>query len=234
MQATVHRPGEGERIGGPTTVTIKATGEETNDSFYLGEVVIEPGFPGPPPHRHQRLHDMFYVLDGTLTMRLGDKTLELEPSGFVGVPPGVVHTFSNQSDAPVRFLNFNTPAGWENYMRDLAAVLGSGTPTQERSVGSHRDTTSRSSSAGHSPGMSLAGRAMRKCSPRGTRLLSWTMRRCPPAGDQLRRRSCSRRGAAPAAGAPAGPPRATSPLGPGPVVRKAWSRRVVSSSRAMG
>ena len=47
MHATVHRSGEGERIGGPTTVTIKATGEETNDSFYLGEVVIEPGFPGP-------------------------------------------------------------------------------------------------------------------------------------------------------------------------------------------
>jgi hypothetical protein len=45
MEATVHRPGEGETIGGPTTVTIKATGEETNDSFYLGEVVIEPRFP---------------------------------------------------------------------------------------------------------------------------------------------------------------------------------------------
>jgi mannose-6-phosphate isomerase-like protein (cupin superfamily) len=147
MEATVHRPGEGEEIGGPTTVTIKATGEETNDSFYLGEGVIEPGFPGPPPHRHQRVHDMFYVLDGTLTMRLGDETLELEPGSFVCVPLGVVHTFSNQSDAPVRFLNFNTPAGWENYMRDLAAALASGTPTQEGSVGSRRDTTSRSRNA---------------------------------------------------------------------------------------
>ena len=49
MEATVHRPGEGEKIGGPTTVTIKATGKETNDSFYLGEGVFEPGFPGPPP-----------------------------------------------------------------------------------------------------------------------------------------------------------------------------------------
>ena len=101
MEATVHRRGEGEKIGGPTTVTIKATAEETNDSFYLGEVVIEPGFPGPPPHRHRRLHDMFYVLDGTLTMRLGDETLELEPASFVCVPPGVVHTFSNRRDAPV-------------------------------------------------------------------------------------------------------------------------------------
>ena len=131
MDATVHRPGEGETIGGATTVTIKATGEETNGSFYLGESLIEPGFPGPPPHRHKRLHDMFYVLDGTLTMRVGEETLELQPGSFVCVPPGVVHTFSNRSGAPVRFLNFNTPAGWENYMRDLAETLARGAPTQE-------------------------------------------------------------------------------------------------------
>ena len=131
MEATVHRPGEGEKIGGTTTVTIKATGEETGGSFYLGESVIEPGFPGPPPHRHRRLHDMFYVLDGMLTLRLGDETLELGPGSFVCVPPGVVHTFSNPGDTPVRLLNFNTPAGWEDYMRDLGAALAAGTPTPQ-------------------------------------------------------------------------------------------------------
>ena len=34
--------------------------------------------------------------------------------------------------APIRILNFNTPAGWEHYMRDLAEVLSSGDPTPER------------------------------------------------------------------------------------------------------
>ena len=69
---------------------------------------------------------MFYVLDGVLTMRLGHDTHEIGPGAFVCVPPGVAHTFSNTSDAPARFLNFNTPAGWELYMRDLgeAAKLG--------------------------------------------------------------------------------------------------------------
>src|SRR5688572_32797975 len=110
MNAVVHRPGEGEHIGGPTAVTIKATGKDTNDSLYLGEAVVEPGFPGPPPHTHERLHDMFYVLEGTLTMRLGDETTELGAGAFVCVPPGVVHTFSNPSANPVRLLNFNTPA----------------------------------------------------------------------------------------------------------------------------
>jgi quercetin dioxygenase-like cupin family protein len=131
MEATVYRPGEGERIGGPTAVTIKATGELTGDSLYLGEAVVEPGFPGPPPHTHEHLHDMFYVLDGTLTVRLGDETIELPAGSFVCVPPGVVHTFSNRSETAVRVLNFNTPAGWEHYMRDLGAALAEGTPSQE-------------------------------------------------------------------------------------------------------
>lgn len=131
MEATIQLPGEGEQVGGPTAVTIKATGEETNNSFYLGESVVAPGFPGPPLHVHERLHDMFYVLEGTLTMRLGDETTELPAGSFVCVPPGVVHTFSNSGETSVRFLNFNTPAGWENYMRDLGAVLARGTPNQE-------------------------------------------------------------------------------------------------------
>jgi len=133
MGAVIHLPGEGERVGSDaSSVTIKATGEDTDGSFYLGESNVEPGFPGPPPHVHKRLHDMFYVLAGTLTMRVGDETLELGPGSFACIPPGVVHTFSNRSEQPVRFLNFNTPAGWENYMRDLATTLAAGTPTPEQ------------------------------------------------------------------------------------------------------
>jgi hypothetical protein len=55
----------------------------------------------------------------------------LLPGFFVCVPPGLIHTFSNRSQEAVRFLNFNTPAGWENYMRDPAAALASRNPTSE-------------------------------------------------------------------------------------------------------
>ena len=128
---TVHRPNEGERIGGPSAVTIKATAEDTDGSLYLGEASVEPGFSGPPLHRHRELHDMFYVLEGSLSVTVGDETLELEAGSFACVPPGTPHTFANTTDQPVRFLNFNTPAGWENYMRDLGELLSSGDATPE-------------------------------------------------------------------------------------------------------
>lgn len=132
MTAVVHRRDEGERHGvGSSEILIKATGEDTGGSFFLSETTIEPAFPGPPLHHHERLHDMFYVLEGALTVRLGEDTVQLQSGGFVCVPPGVKHTFSNPSDKAVRFLNFNTPAGWEDYMRDLAAAAGSGPLTAD-------------------------------------------------------------------------------------------------------
>lgn len=133
MKPVLLTAGEGERVAmGPASVAIKATGEDTAGTLYLGEVEIPPGFQGPPPHVHERLHDMFFVIDGSLMMRLGDEERPVEPGTFVCVPPGVVHTFSNPGEAPVRFLNFNTPAGWEEYMRDLAAASSAGrAPTPE-------------------------------------------------------------------------------------------------------
>lgn len=132
MEAVVHGPGEGERHdAGPVQVVIKATGDDTDGSFFLSESILAPGFAGPPPHRHDKLHDMFYVLEGTLTLRLGKETRAAGAGTFVCVPPGIVHTFRNDSDGPVRLLNFNTPAGWEHYMRDVAAEAQQGPLTPE-------------------------------------------------------------------------------------------------------
>ena len=135
-EAVFHGPGEGEVLAmGPATIAIKATSEDTAGGFFLSETTLPAGFPGPPPHVHDRLHDMFYVLEGTITMRLGDEEREAGPGKFVCVPPGVVHTFANRSDAPARLLNFNIPGGWERYMRDLAAAAAAGTPATPEEIG---------------------------------------------------------------------------------------------------
>jgi quercetin dioxygenase-like cupin family protein len=120
-------PGGGERITvGASSLSIKAEAATTGGAVFLSETEIEPGFPGPPPHTHEHMHDMFYVLEGVLTFLVDGRTFEAQPGTFVCAPPGTVHTFSNRSDAPARFLNLATPAGFEGYMRELGAAFSGG------------------------------------------------------------------------------------------------------------
>jgi mannose-6-phosphate isomerase-like protein (cupin superfamily) len=136
-EALVLRSGEGETLFvGSSHLTLKAIGEKTGGRVFLSESAVVPGFPGPPPHVHHTLHDVFYVLEGMLTLRLGDEAHEAPPGTFACIPPGAVHTFANRSSEPVRFLNFNTPSGFEGYMRDLAAAFaGAGGPPTPEEIG---------------------------------------------------------------------------------------------------
>ena len=47
--AVVHGPGEGETLTvASSTVTLKATGDDTDGAFFLSETAVETRFPGPP------------------------------------------------------------------------------------------------------------------------------------------------------------------------------------------
>ena len=128
MDAVVLLPGQGERIeAGASTAVMKATAETTGGAFSMSEVTFPAGMNGPPPHAHGHTTDTFYVLEGTLHVTVGGREFDVPPGSYILVPPGVVHTFANTSEEPVRFLNLNTPGGWENYLRDLADAMDSGT-----------------------------------------------------------------------------------------------------------
>ena len=140
IDAVILKPGDGERIGsGAAGATILATAESTGGGFTLSETTIPPGFPGPPAHTHVRMTDAFYVLEGTLTVRVAGDDVNLGAGGFVAIPPGTVHTFSNRSSAPARFLNINSPGGWERYLREIADLMRDGPPDPEQ----WRDVMSR-------------------------------------------------------------------------------------------
>jgi quercetin dioxygenase-like cupin family protein len=128
MDAVILLPGEGERIAaGASTAVIKATAETTGGAFSMSEATFPAGMNGPPPHAHSYTTDTFYVLEGILHMTVGDSEIDASAGSYILVPPGVVHTFANISDEPVRFLNISTPGGLEKYLRDLANAMRSGT-----------------------------------------------------------------------------------------------------------
>jgi quercetin dioxygenase-like cupin family protein len=79
------------------------------------------GRDGADLHIHRHHHDLFYVLEGQLTLRLGpDEETTADGGTLVCVPPLVVHGFRNGSDAPMRYLNLHAPGvGFADYMRGL-------------------------------------------------------------------------------------------------------------------
>jgi len=129
MKQVVLQAGESRGPAGHPA-RVKASSEDCDERFC-----------GPPPHVHHETADMFFVLEGELTMRLGEETLTLGPGSFVLVPPETVHTFWNPSDRPVRFLSLMSPGGFEQYFCDLRDAFGDGPPDFARigEIAAHYD-----------------------------------------------------------------------------------------------
>ncbi len=73
-------PGEGKsvRLDG-IGVVFKLYGADTGGSFALVEHPIEPGTLGAPPHRHQHEDEYSDVLEGEITILVGERVIEAGP-----------------------------------------------------------------------------------------------------------------------------------------------------------
>jgi mannose-6-phosphate isomerase-like protein (cupin superfamily) len=97
-----------------TRMTIKAGAESTGGAFGLVEGVARPGF-SPPLHIHHREDESFWLLEGRLTVRCGEKTFTALPGSFALLPRGVPHTFRVDGDTPARLLSLSVPGGFERF-----------------------------------------------------------------------------------------------------------------------
>ncbi len=79
---------------------------------------------GPPLHVHREQDDTFFVLEGVLTVQVGDEVFDLGPGDFATVPPGVPHTFDNtqKDQPPVKVCNLMTPGGLDELFRDMTSM----------------------------------------------------------------------------------------------------------------
>jgi mannose-6-phosphate isomerase-like protein (cupin superfamily) len=110
--------GEGDAIWFlANRMTVKATAETTGGAYGLVESLIVPGF-SPPLHVHHREDEAFYVLEGELTMRCGDRTFRAGAGAFVFLPRDVPHTFVVEGDKPARMLTLLSPGGGEGVFVD--------------------------------------------------------------------------------------------------------------------
>jgi quercetin dioxygenase-like cupin family protein len=74
----------------------------------------------PPLHVHHTHDESFYVLEGTMTVFLPGREIELGPGDLAFGPRGVPHAY-RVGDDPVRVLVASTPAGFERFVAEVAA-----------------------------------------------------------------------------------------------------------------
>ena len=90
-------------------MTFLAKGSETGGRFALMEYHTKPGNE-PPPHVHEREHELYFVLEGTMRFYCEDKIMDIGAGEVVFLPQGKPHAFNCTSDT-VRTLIFVQATG---------------------------------------------------------------------------------------------------------------------------
>ncbi|MCE9523986.1 MAG: cupin domain-containing protein [Alphaproteobacteria bacterium] len=97
--------GEGTRFGSRFRhLTIAAVGENYHVGMQIEE--LAPGMQSSPAHYHMLEEEQVLILEGQVTLRLGDETHEMKTGDYVCFPAAqrAGHCFVNNGTAPCRFL----------------------------------------------------------------------------------------------------------------------------------
>lgn len=121
-------PGEGRSYPmGRISALFKADGQETAGSYSISEWWLEPHTQGPGPHSHPE-DDVFYVIEGTMSILVGDQWIDASKGSFVLAPGGTTHDFQNRSAFRAGILNFSTPGNFEPEMPGIAEWFAQNPP----------------------------------------------------------------------------------------------------------
>jgi len=111
-------------VGG--TYTVLLSGNDTAGRYCVIDMYVPPGG-GPPPHRHD-FEETFIVLDGELEARFRGETRTVRGGETIHIPANAPHQFHNSSSRPVRMFCICSPAGPEEFFRQV------GTPVPSRTA----------------------------------------------------------------------------------------------------
>jgi len=111
-------PGGGEVVGDAPDRRVEILCEV--DFMHATWTRMGPLRDGADLHVHREHTDVFYVLAGSLGLKLADGEAVVGEGTFVRVPPMVAHGFRNAGSSELRYLNFHAPGtGFADYMRGL-------------------------------------------------------------------------------------------------------------------
>ncbi|MDQ6433127.1 cupin domain-containing protein [Mesorhizobium sp. LHD-90] len=117
LRPLVLAPGEGRAYAMPAMrVVFKADGAETGERYSISEWWVEPHGDGPGAHSHEANDEIFYVIEGTASVLVGDRWIEAPRGSFFFIPAGTTHDFANRTEKPMGLFNVFVPGGFEENM----------------------------------------------------------------------------------------------------------------------
>ena len=60
-------------------------------------------------HYHAEHTELVYILDGTASMQLGNKTIAIKSGDYIRIPPNTIHSVQVTSSKPLKVLSIQTP-----------------------------------------------------------------------------------------------------------------------------
>ncbi|WP_262247150.1 cupin domain-containing protein [Parapedobacter soli] len=120
QDALVLKAGRGRRYDfGTMTAIFKADEQETAEKYSISEWWLEPDEKGVGAHQHEANDEIFYVLEGTVSILVEDRWIDAEKGTFVRIPAKTTHDFSNRTRSKAGVLNFFIPGGFERNMPSI-------------------------------------------------------------------------------------------------------------------
>lgn len=89
-------------VGGASPIQAK--------NFSLGNVTLEP-HGGQVPWHNQEQEEIYFIVEGTGEMCLGEEKRAVRAGQAVFIPPRVFHQLTNTGDTPMRMIYCYGPAG---------------------------------------------------------------------------------------------------------------------------
>ena len=109
---------------GSIGVRFMIDGVDADDRFSLVEHPMSPRALAAPLHRHTREDEYSYIVKGRMGALLGDEVVYAEAGDLVYKPRNQWHTFWNAGDEPAYILEIISPAGFEDFFKELSDMGG--------------------------------------------------------------------------------------------------------------
>ena len=111
---------------GPTRTVVKVAGASARSRLSVVEMHLPAGWAGPPPHVHDVVDHVWYVVAGQVDLVVGGARTRAGAGDVALIPRGVDHTFSTLDCGPATLLEVDTGRPLDGYFRDLEHILGTG------------------------------------------------------------------------------------------------------------